>query len=133
MERVMCATKGFSHFSTHRRNGLMLLRTDKVFNALASNLDLNVLDKAETNEVYIVACGASWRHGDLEVDTVDQIAVTADLGGYATAESSGAIKCLLDGLNREVGVAAVDSYCRHKPLNFRKGMDYILRLSTRHC
>ena len=90
MERVMCATKGVFHSLAHRRSGLMLLRTDK-FNALATDLDLHVVDQAEADIVYPVG-GASqvWQH-HLQVDTVDQITVAADLSSYATAEACGAI------------------------------------------
>ena len=55
---------------------------------------------------------------------MDQITIAADLGGYATSERSSAIEGLLDGLNREVSVAAVDP--RRESLNFRRGVDYIL-------
>lgn len=64
----------------------MLLRTDK-FNALASDLDLDVLDQTQTDIVYPLGVSAHGGHVDLQVDAVDQIAVTADLGSYATAEA----------------------------------------------
>ena len=45
--------------------------------------------------------------GDLAEDVGDQIAVAGDLGGHLVAVADGAVDGLLDGLDGEVGVAAV--------------------------
>ena len=103
---MLCATKGFSHFFAQRRNGLILFRTDNL-NALATNLDLNVLDQAETDILYPLLVRGKCGQLGLQVHTVNQIAVAGDLARHAAAEAGGAVENVLDGLAGPVGVAAV--------------------------
>jgi hypothetical protein len=85
---MMCATKVLFHSTAQLWNGLMLFRTDKIVNALASDLDLDVLDQTQTE---VVDIGVEVRHGGLEVNTVDQITVTGDLASDTLAKSSRAV------------------------------------------
>ena len=88
--------------------------------ALATNLNLNLRDELLTNEVQptgidTVVAGSSGgahvlvdlRKSHLEVGAVAKITVAADGAGHTAAEIGLTGEGLLDGLHREVGVAAV--------------------------
>jgi len=83
---------------------------------LPANLDLNVIHELVPNPVEPAELGGSAiRRGQgnlgesgLEVDTVDQIAVTGDRAGNTLAKVGNTVEGLLDGLHGEVRVAAVE-------------------------
>ena len=83
--------------------------------ALATNLDLNSLDKIVSNPVEPAELGAravaglDLNRGErrLEVHAVDQVAVALDRARHTLAEARRAVEGVLDGLHREVRVAAV--------------------------
>jgi hypothetical protein len=62
----------------------MLLRTDN-FNALASDLDLNVLDQTQTNPVNPLTRGEGGQI-DLQVDLVDKVTVAGNLASNTLAK-----------------------------------------------
>jgi hypothetical protein len=74
-------------------------------NALAANLELDVLDEGVTEGVDHLGFLVD---SHLEPHVGDQITVTADGAGHAVAEGGVTVEGLLDGLHGEVGVAAVD-------------------------
>lgn len=81
-------------------------------NALSANLDLGVLDKYVT-EVVKPAEGSAVRDSnlgdsDLKVYAVHEVTVTRNSACYALAEIGRTVEGLLDGLHREVCVAAVN-------------------------
>lgn len=102
---MLCATKVLSHSIAQLWNGLMLFRTDKIVNALASDLDLDVLDQTQTE---VVDVGVEVRHGGLEVNTVDQITVTGDLASDTLAETCRPIESLLYAFHGKIRVTAVN-------------------------
>ena len=58
---------------------------------LTTDLDVDIGDQAQTNVVYPGnSVVGSWQR-DLQIYAVDQIAVTADLGGHAAAETASSI------------------------------------------
>ena len=65
----------------------MLLRTD-IFNALASDLNLDGLDQLQTDILAIDIASGLGRQSDLQVDLVDQITVTGDLASHALTEAA---------------------------------------------
>jgi len=83
--------------------------------ALATDLDLNGLDKVVADPVEPAERGArAVRRLDrdrgerrLEVHAVDQVAVALDRARHTLAEARRAVEGVLDGLHREVRVAAV--------------------------
>ena len=76
----------------------MLLRTD-ILNALATDLNLDILEETETREGDpLNGVGGECREVYLEVDAVDQITVTGDLGDNRTTESSSTIEGVGNGL-----------------------------------
>ena len=83
--------------------------------ALATNLDLNLSNELLADEIQptgvvghrLVNLG----EGHLEVGAVGEVAVTGDGAGHTATEIGLAGEGLLDGLHREVGVAAI----RHLP------------------
>ena len=89
-------------------------------NALATNLNLNLGDDLLTDVVQpagIDITNAALQalvnlgKGELEVGAVSKVTITGDGAGYTATEIGLAREGLLDGFNREVGVASV----RHLP------------------
>ena len=87
-------------------------------NALAANLKLNVGDKVLANPVEpteLPAAAVRGRvdddlgKGRLEVDAVDEIAVTLDRAGNLLAEVGSTVEGVLNGLHGEVRVATVNN------------------------
>jgi hypothetical protein len=76
-------------------------------NALTTDLDLNVLEEAET-DVVDPATASECREVDLEVDAVDQITVAGDLSHDGAGEPSSTVEGVGDGLNRKIRVTTVD-------------------------
>jgi len=85
--------------------------------ALATDLNLNVLDKIVANPVEPAELGtravrdrAELYGGErgLEVDTVDKVTVALDRARNLLAEARGAVEGVLNGLHGEVRVAAVN-------------------------
>lgn len=79
--------------------------------ALATDLDLNVLDQDVANPVQPTEL-LGRRHGDggqpdTQVHLLDQVTVTADGASHLLAEAGAAVEGLLDGLGAVVGVTAV--------------------------
>lgn len=95
----------------------MLLRTD-IFNALASDLNLNGLDEFETNVLDVLTSIGG--HGNLQVDLVDQITVTGDLAGNTLAKASGSV-------NADTPPFGV--FLRSDAKIFPSGLDHTLSLS----
>ena len=86
-------------------------------NALAANLKLHVGDKVLANPVEPAELTAravrrgvddDLGKGRLEVDAVDEIAVTLDRAGNLLAEVGSTVEGVLNGLHREVRVATVN-------------------------
>ena len=81
-------------------------------NALSANLDLGVLDKYVTEVVEpaerVILSDTDLGDSDLEVYTVHEVTVTRNSACYALAEIGRTVEGLLDGLHREVCVAAVN-------------------------
>jgi hypothetical protein len=77
-------------------------------NALTSDLELNILDKGKTNFGNPGTSGKSGHLGN-KVDTVDKIAVTADLASHTAVEAGVAVKDVLNGLHGEVCVPTVNT------------------------
>lgn len=77
-------------------------------NALATDFQFHVLDQRQADIIHIGVVVSGVGDGHLQIHTVDQITVAADLAGHALAEANGAVKGLLDGFHGEVGVAAID-------------------------
>ena len=83
--------------------------------ALATNLDLNIVDHVVTDPVQPTELSAravrrlesDLREGRLEIHAVDQITVALNRAGDLLAEVRGAVERVLDRLHREVGVTAV--------------------------
>ena len=84
--------------------------------ALAANLNLNVLDEivadpVEPAELGTRAVGGGAQghagQGGLQVHAVDQVTVALDGASHLAAEPRRAVEGVLNGLHREVGVAAV--------------------------
>ena len=83
---------------------------------LAADLNVHVVDQvvadpvepAELRTRAVRGLEADLGERGLEVDAVDQIAVAADRALHLLAEVRGAVERLLNGLHREVCVAAVD-------------------------
>ena len=67
----------------------------------------DVVEPAELGARAVRAEELYLRQGGLEVDAVDQVAVTADRARNTLAEVGSAVERLLNGLHREVGVATV--------------------------
>jgi hypothetical protein len=85
--------------------------------ALTTDLDLDVVDDAVTNERLpttsngVTRAVSNDKLGEvyLKVDTRDKITVAGNSADYALLEISGARECLLNGLHRKVCVTTVDS------------------------
>ena len=83
---------------------------------LAANLNVDVVDQVVANPVEPAELGAAAVAGlelnlgerALEVDTVDQIAVTGDGALHLLAKVGRAVEGLLDGLHGKVRVATID-------------------------
>ena len=83
--------------------------------ALAANLQLNPVDEVVTDPVEPAELSTSTvggldghgRQGGLQVNAVDQIAVALDRAGHLVTEARVAVERVLNGLHREVRVAAV--------------------------
>jgi len=84
-------------------------------NALTTDLNLNIADEvvadpvepAELSTRAVRCLQRDLRQSRLEVHAVDQITVALDRAGDLLAEVRGAVKRVLDGLHRKVGVAAI--------------------------
>ena len=84
--------------------------------ALAADLQLNPVDEVVANPVEPAELGARAvaglerhrRQGGLQVHAVDQVTVALDRARDLVAEAGVAVERVLDGLHREVRVAAVD-------------------------
>ena len=80
-------------------------------NALATDLELNVVDQSLTDVVDPVGSarsGGNSGEGSLEVHAVDQITIAGDGASDLAAEVDRAVEGLLDRLHGEVGVTAVN-------------------------
>jgi hypothetical protein len=55
---------------------------------LATDLELDVVHQGETNKVGVLDTSTLPGQGDLQVDTVDEVTVAADLAGDTLAEVS---------------------------------------------
>jgi hypothetical protein len=78
-------------------------------NALASDLELNVLEESKTDLGNPGLTGSkSWHLGN-KVDTVDKIAVAADLASHTATETGVTVKDVLNSLHGEVCVPAVNN------------------------
>ncbi len=75
---------------------------------LTTDLKLDILDK-EVTETSTSSSVGTEINGGLEVDTVDEITVAGDSAGDTVAEVRRAVEGLLDSLNGEVGVPAIDN------------------------
>ena len=83
--------------------------------ALATDLELHVLDQVVAHPVEPAELGTRavrgleghLGEGGLEVDAVDQVAVALDRARHLATEAGRAVKGVLDGLHREVGVTTV--------------------------
>ena len=83
--------------------------------ALATDLKLNVLDQVVADPVEPAELGARAVRGEerhlgergLEVDAVDQVTIALDRARDLATEAGRAVEGVLDGLHREVRVAAV--------------------------
>jgi hypothetical protein len=83
--------------------------------ALATDLNLDVLDEvvahpvepAELRTRAVRGLEGHLGEGGLEVHTVDQITVALDRARHLLAEARGTVERVLNGLHREVGVAAI--------------------------
>ncbi|ABT16413.1 hypothetical protein ATCV1_z279R [Acanthocystis turfacea chlorella virus 1] len=71
--------------------------------ALATDLELHILQQLLGG----VEGGTNALEHELDHDVGDQVTVTGDLGADLVAEANGTVDGLLNGLNGEVGVAAV--------------------------
>ena len=84
-------------------------------NALATDLKLNVLDQVVADPVEPAELGTravsreecDLGESRLEVDAVDQVAVALDRACNLATEAGRAVEGVLNGLHREVRVAAV--------------------------
>jgi len=84
-------------------------------NALATDLELNIVDEVVTDPVEPAELGASavirsegnLGESRLEVDAADQITIALNGACHALTEVGGTIERVLNRLHGEVGVAAV--------------------------
>ncbi len=99
---------------------------------LAANLDLNVVHELVTDPVEPAELGAAAVRGlerdggerGLEVNAVDQIAVTGDRAGNTLTEVGNTVEGLLDRLHREVRVTAVE-LLEERNLRVRRKIDIL--------
>jgi len=84
-------------------------------NALAANLELNIVDKIVTNPVEPAERGARAVGGlesnlgkrGLEINTVDQITIALNRASYLLAKVGRAVERVLNRLHREIRVSTI--------------------------